>query len=259
MLKAKNIKDNKNYLSWNEKDYSFILKHKEEFICPSCKSLVVFVDGTEVIKHFRHKTLSECEWEPESQNHLAMKKYVKEFLNIPDEDIEVDLGWAKPDLVLRQQGYKDFIAIEVQHSKISIKKFLERTHNYTIHNIPVLWIFDGIFLQTDKKEQDIPALLREAHDIYFGRVYMFLENKIMPIHFNKMYRWVDEYDDYASGNTYGGYEKQYKRKKAIMFGESLPDEIGEKKLFHVWSSWGKSNKPSGYLIAKFYDGNAWSK
>lgn len=259
MLKAKNKITNKSYISWNEEDYKFILLHKKEFICPSCNSDVEFVDGIEKIKHFRHKTLSECEWEPESQNHLAMKKYVKEFLNIPDKDIEVDLGWAKPDLILRQNEFKGFIAIEVQHSKIAVKKFLERTKNYTEHKIPVLWIFDESILNTKETEQDIPALLREAHDIYCGRVYMFIENRIIPIHFNKMYRWVDEYEDFRTGEVYGGYERQYKRKKAIMYGENLPDEIAGKKIYSFYTSWKNNKNPVGFLIAKFYDGNSWSR
>ena len=258
MLKAKNKLDNKNYISWNEQDYKFIIKHKREFICPSCKAEVEFVDGIEKIKHFRHKTLSECEWEPESQNHLTMKKYIKEFLNIPDEDIEVDLNWAKPDLVFRQKEFKGFIAIEVQHSKITIRKFLERTKNYTDHEIPVLWIFDGSMLDTNEKEQDIPVLLREAHDIYNGRVSMFIENKIVPIHFNKMYRWIDEYDDYTTGQVFGGYERAYKRKKTIMVGENIPDELAGKQIYHFYTSW-KGKFPSGYLLAKFYDGNIWSR
>lgn len=257
MLKALCKLDNKKYLSWNEKDYNFIKENKEEFICQSCKSRVVFVDGIEVIKHFRHFTVSECDWEGETQSHLNMKKIVKEFLNIPDEDIEYDLGWAKPDLVYRQKGFKDFIAIEVQHSKLSVAKFLERTKNYTLHKIPVLWIFDSSFLNKKEDEQNIPALLKEAHDLYFGRVYMIFDNIIRPIHFNKMYRWVDEYEDY-SGQSYGGYMKEYKRRKVIMVGENLPDELGGKELFHVWTSY-SGNHPQGYLLAKFYDGNIWSR
>jgi hypothetical protein len=255
MLKATNTSDNKNYLAWNSQDYILIKNNRDNFICPHCKSRVIFVDGIEVIKHFRHYTVSECEWEGETKNHLEMKKFVKEFFNIPDDDIEFDFGWARPDLVLRQDN--KIIAIEVQHSKIAVKKFLERTKNYASHNIPVLWIFDGDML-ISKEEQDIPALLREAHDLYCGRVYMFLDNKIIPIHFNKMYRWVDEYDDLYNGVTYGGYDKAYKRKKSIMYGEVLPDTFAGKKLYTFYTSWSGSH-PTGYLIAKFYDGNSWSK
>ena len=64
-----------------------------------------------------------------------------------------------------------------------------------------------------------------------------------PIHFNKMYRWVDEYEDFRTGEVYGGYERQYKRKKAIMYGENLPDEIAGKKIYSFYTSW-KNNKIS---------------
>jgi competence CoiA-like predicted nuclease len=255
MLKAEHKPTAKKYLSWNLEDYKFIMENKKDFICPSCKSDVVFVDGIEVIKHFRHKVECLCDWEPETQEHLSMKKFMKEFLNIDDEHIEYDLGWAKPDLIYLNKN--EVIAIEVQHSPLSIAKFKERTKRYSDNGVAVLWVFHEKFLDKENPEQNIPAFLREAHDIYFGRVYMILKDHLVPVHFNKLHRWVDEYDDYESGETYGGYYKEYKRRKVISFGSELPDEKYGKEIYCVWSDWSRGKHPKGFLIAKFYDQNRW--
>jgi len=248
MLKAQYLEDNKKYVSWNNEDYKFILDNRNQFICPHCKGKVIFVDGTEVIKHFRHFVLSDCDFEPETQNHLEMKMFMKNFFNLTDEDVEVDLGFAKPDLLKRDQK----IAIEVQNSNITKKKFLERCYNYTQNGYAVLWVFHEDLLKEYKETSNIPILLRTAHEHYFERVYIYSKGKIIPIHFNPIKRYVEEYTDYETGETFGGYIILYKKKKLISVGEDIPEPMYGKELYKCHSKF-SHNTPSGYYIAKFYD------
>jgi len=82
MLRATCIINNKSYISWDNNDYKFILNNRNSFMCPSCKQELIFVDGIEIIKHFRHKVECDCNWEPESENHLEMKMFMKNLLKI---------------------------------------------------------------------------------------------------------------------------------------------------------------------------------
>ena len=75
MLVAKDKDSGTNYYSWDKKDYIFIKKNKTKFICPDCKTQLIFVDGIDVIKHFRHKTKKQgkcCDFEPESKDRGAI-------------------------------------------------------------------------------------------------------------------------------------------------------------------------------------------
>jgi len=248
MLRADCISDNNSYLSWDENNYKFIKDNRDLFECPSCKQKLIFVDGIEVIKHFRHMSLSDCEWEPESQNHLEMKKFMKELLNLSNDDLEVNLGFAIPDLFLKEQK----VAIEVQNSKITKRKFLDRCYNYTQNGIAVMWVFHEKLLDITKEAQNIPSLIRAAAENSFGRVYIYSDNKLTSVRFNPFYRWIDEFYDNSTGENVGGYLKKYKKKKAIEIIQEIPDDIYGVEIIRVNSKW-NGNNPSGYLIAKFYD------
>ncbi len=251
MLRAKNNKSGKEFFSWNIDDYRFIIKNKNDFICPVCKSELIFVDGIQVVKHFRHKVKIDCDFEPESEEHIEMKLFMKDFLNLKDKEIEVHLRFAKPDLLIMDK----MIAIEVQKSNITKRKFLDRCYNYTKNGIAVMWIFHDSLLKEDNKNQNIPILLRCAAEHGCGRIYIYSEKKIYSIRFNMLSRWIDEYEDYKNKEVYGGYLKQYKKKKSIQVIQEIPDEIYGKKIYKVWTKGGRKNeyKSGGYYIAKFYD------
>lgn len=248
MLRAEHKLTNMAYYSWDTNDYNIIIKDKSLFICPECKSTLIFVDGLEVIKHFRHKVKSDCDFEPESEDHLEMKMFVKEFLDLRKDEVEVHLGFAKPDLLIKS----DMIAIEVQKSNISKKRFLERCFNYTQNGIAVMWIFHESLLMEKGKDKNIPLLLRTASENAFGRIYIYSNKIIYSIKLNTLSRWVNEYEDYDTGESYGGYLKTYKRKRNIEIIQTIPDKKYGKTLYKVRSKFA-GQFPSGYLIAKFYD------
>jgi hypothetical protein len=238
MLKAKNKKTGVYHISY--KDYHIILGDRENYECPVCNEDLIFVDGNLVIKHFRHKIESNCESEPETQDHIEMKKYIQEKLNLSDEEIEytklLHLGF-KPDAFLEKQN----IAIEVQHSNLTEEEFIRRTMNYTKNNIAVLWIFDRWSLL----KEDVSAMLRRAHGIYYGRIYCYdiINKNILPIHLEPMYRWVKEYEGH------GGYWAWYKKKRKVV--EGLP--IEKFSLLKTRNLWQNNN----FIIAKFYDKIFW--
>ena len=182
-----------------------------------------------------------------------MKKVMMEFLNLYYNDMEVKLGFAQPDLYIEDQK----IAIEVQNSDITKKKFLERCFNYTKNGIAVMWIFHESFLKQADKEQNIPILLRTTQENGFGKVYIYSCNKLYSVTFSAISRWIEEYTDYKTGETYGGYLEKYKRKKSIKIIQEIPDDIYGKEIYKVRTKWlgGKRviGKSAGYLIAKFYD------
>ena len=220
------------------------VKEREEFKCIECKQKAIFVDAIFKIKHFRHFITSNCEPEPETEQHLNMKKFFIENLNLKRENIEVPLGFARPDLYLQCKK----IAIEVQHSNLNYQKFIERTKNYTKNDIAVLWIFDSVFLKTDV----IGVVLKKAHELYFGRVYVFKENNIYPVHFKTTGRIVSiYYDDPETPyeERFGSYYKNYKRKKLFDFGEKITN-FNFKIQRNTW-------KGNNFLIASFLDKPWW--
>ena len=92
MISAKYSINNKIFYSWVKKDYPFILINRNSFLCPHCNSDLIFVDGIEIIKHFRHKVKSNCDFEPESKEHLEMKFWLKRFIGLSDKDLMAALG-----------------------------------------------------------------------------------------------------------------------------------------------------------------------
>lgn len=249
MLKAKNSINEKYYISWKNfiEIRSILEVTKNTFLCPYCNESLIFVDGEKVIKHFRHKVESSCEPEPETESHLQMKKFIQEKFNLTNEEIEytklLHLGF-KPDGFIEEQK----IALEVQHSLISEEEFLRRTENYSKNGIYVLWIFDKYSLLG---EENISRLLKKAHELYFGRVYFFdaLEKCIFPIHFIPCSRYVEEYTNYKTGDSYGGYSTYYKGKRKLKIGDSIKNF----NLLTLKNTWKNNN----FLIARFYDKCFW--
>jgi len=236
MLRATHDKTNELYLSFDR--YRDIVKIKDEFICPECREKVIFVDSKIKIKHFRHKVASDCSFEQETIEHEEMKKYVQELLKLDESAIEFPLGFAKPDIFIKELN----IAIEVQYSNIPLEKFLIRTNNYTKNNIYVIWIFHHALLDINKNLARPSAMLREAHKLYFGRVYIYNEDGIYPVHFNGVSRYIEP------TNFGGGYWKYYKQIKEIRFGSKI-----EEFEFNFL----KTTNSSNILIARFYDKVFW--
>jgi len=232
MLKAVDL-SGKMFLSW--KDFQDINK-ENQYLCPECKQKVVFVNCILKIKHFRHYVKSKCDPEPETEQHIKMKEFFIRTLQLKENEIEVPLGYAKPDIM------KNGIAIEVQYSKLSLQDFLNRTKQYTEHGIPVIWVFHKRFLATD----NVNAVIKKAHELYYGRVYIFNYGQICPYHLEGKGRMVGEAD-----SGYGYYFKYYKKKKIYVLGR-LVDNFNMKISRNKY-------KDNNYLVANFTDSVFWKK
>jgi len=229
MLKAIEKKTDKIVLS-----YLDTIDKNKKYICPTCKKKLIFINATLKIKHFRHKKKSKCNFEPETERHIQMKKFFIDKLNLSKDNIEVYLGFAKPDIFLQNSN----IAIEVQHSTLTYSEFIYRTTRYSNNNIYTLWIFDNNLLKTN-----ISSVLKKAHELYFGRVYIFFKDSIFPVHFNSIGRWID--------NDYFGYKywKWYKKRKEFNFGKKIKNF----SFLTTKNTWKNNN----FKIAKFTDKNWW--
>jgi competence CoiA-like predicted nuclease len=235
----------------NERIFGDDADRTQKFRCPYCNEPVIWIDATFKIKHFRHKVESNCEPEPETKRHIEMKLFMMEQLGWSKDNLEIPLGFARPDL------FKEDVAIEVQHSPISYESFLERTNNYSKNNIYVLWIFDNCLLKENVSES-----LKKAHEIYFGRIYIYRNNiegstkwsdRIMPVHFEGKKRTVKTGGYYNDGEYIeeSYFEAYYKKKRTFNFGEGI-------NLFDLITSvntW----KGNNFKIAMFQDKRFWKK
>ncbi|QEE15415.2 competence protein CoiA [Promethearchaeum syntrophicum] len=118
----------------------------QKYLCrnPDCKHReMILRKGEKKIPHFAHKVQNpECmeKYERETQEHLAMKKYIQELLQIPEKNIEVyGFEGVRPDLLWEYSGIK--YAIEVQHSRIPNKEIQRRNQCYKNYHLIPLWIF----------------------------------------------------------------------------------------------------------------------
>ena len=263
MITAINRKDNRKVLSYRLEDMKYILDNKSFFSCPNCDSELIFVNCTKKIKHFRHKIECGCEWENETEEHISMKKFFIEKMKLDPSNVEVNLGFAIPDIYLKEKK----IAIEVQHSSISEEKFLFRTKRYTENGIWVLWVFHPKLIR-----ENIPKFIRKAHELYYGRIYCILNKKLMPVHLDKKEKWIPEYIDYSYywDNIYpdmgyydegekeshaeivGGYYKAYKSKRIIKYGNEIIDYDNFKISRNTW-------KENNYMIVNYWDKKFWGE
>ncbi|GAB2026637.1 competence protein CoiA [Lactovum odontotermitis] len=118
-----------------------IPERKQKFFCPACKSELRLRRGTIKIPHFAHVSLQNCQsWsENESAQHLALKKVIFAWASRSGTKVEIEKYLSEleqtPDLLI-----EDRIAVEVQCSRLSVRRLWERTLNYRSHGCHVLWL-----------------------------------------------------------------------------------------------------------------------
>lgn len=97
--------------------------------------------GTQHFAHFRH---GECDWEPESAEHLAAKFEIMKglrnagWLAIPEHTGQ---GWRADVAGKLGDEYKAF---EVQWSHQTLEKSTERHERYVGSNVPAYWFFRSL-------------------------------------------------------------------------------------------------------------------
>ena len=171
-------------------------------ICPHCSGEMVFVNPlADIIKHFRHKTECPYSTEPESNEHMAMKLFVYNYLKkiysgFMYVGLEVKMKKRIADVVVGKT------VIECQVSNISLREVKERIEDYNEMGYSIMWILHNKNY-FDKcpcfvKSGPYPRFLeRFIHRLYYGRIYYFFDGMgIVPSHFSYKERiWSKPFDE----------------------------------------------------------------
>lgn len=210
-----------------------------KFKCIGCNEPLTFHRNIANVKvqHWNHKTSCVFETEPETEEHINMKKWCYENFKAkikykPDSFFIDD---QKPDLFLKVKDKS--IAIECQASKISLEKLMERTKKYTEKNIYVCWLLGTKnYFNKYGDEISISVIQKFLHKLYYGRVYYLEPDNLVAIHFEG----VQRYNDWT-GNAY--YLKRTKKHNVHLI---------ENYDFCLTEN-------NGFKIARFYDKAWWIK
>lgn len=125
--------------------------HKgEKYFCPECELPTILKAGTQKVSHFAHKQKESCFYGAgETQEHLRMKTAIANLLK-DQFDVQVEqqlIPNRRADVVIKKELPEEnrtlIVAIECQHSPISIEEFEERNLDYSKYGIPVLWVWSS--------------------------------------------------------------------------------------------------------------------
>jgi hypothetical protein len=204
-----------------------------EFSCPNCNDIVILKRGRIKIAHFAHKPPYSCSWASgETVQHQQAKRKFAEALNARGVNADVEVyvpSLPGPDrradvLAKNQKGTK--VAVELQHTNISLEEIAERTQSYIDADIGVVWIslIDGEIIENGDVEADGRVVVERfparpwqkwAHGLAFGE-HWFLdvdEWKLWRGRFSKHEIYVESTSWYENGEemSAGGYLKYSKR------------------------------------------------
>lgn len=118
---------------------------RQGFICRFCGQPMVFVDAQLKIKHFRHKTESLCDYEPETEEHENYKWLVYKMLRnkrIGEVFVEHRIGKFIADIYLKKNKFYD-IVFEIQATNYSPLKYDEKIRSYAFRKLLVVYLFIG--------------------------------------------------------------------------------------------------------------------
>jgi Competence protein CoiA-like family len=131
-----------------------VARRGEPFLCPGCDKSVLLVKGKVRVVHFRHKAIANCRFGAgESDAHLSAKNEFVQALTLrglkaePEVDVLSIEGDRRADILViapeKKGGEPEHarrVAIEVQHSAITLAALETRTQAYVAAGVPVIWI-----------------------------------------------------------------------------------------------------------------------
>ena len=203
------------------------VKSHGPFLCPKCHSQTVLRKGRVKVHHFAHKPPVFCQYgQGESDVHRECKQSLFNCLSqipaIGACELEKDLGKVIPDVFFMNANTK--IAIEIQISSLTMERIMERTEEYGILGIYVLWL--PIMNNSLYSNAYAPRHWeRWLHATYYGRVYYWIHGlTVAAIHFDDYQLWVEGSQWYTSDGeetSAGGYFKKSKRYRTPNHGPNL--------------------------------------
>ncbi|KEY57131.1 competence protein CoiA [Serratia sp. DD3] len=197
------------------------------FFCIGCQKELVLKKGMIKVHHFAHKPPSSCtRGQGETEKHRECKESIYNMLltmsNVRDVDIEHDLGGAVADVYAVINNIP--VAIEVQHSSLTVNEITRRTEQYNKLEVCVLWL--SLFDERLLKDRFSPSAWEKwCHAAYYGRVYYWVSGlDIIPYHFSEYKLYVPEKTWHVScgdERSAGGYHKDSKRYRKPLAGQSV--------------------------------------
>jgi len=116
-----------------------------DYSCPNCRQNVILKRGRIRVAHFAHKPPTNCTWAGETTEHLNAKKYFKDTFVRQGLVAEVEYpvaslhGDRRTDVMLwLHTGVQ--VALELQHTSISLDEIEARAATYAKEGIAQAWI-----------------------------------------------------------------------------------------------------------------------
>jgi len=114
----------------------------EAFTCPACGAPVRIKNGAQMPAHFAHIVGTCSASEPESQQHLLGKRWLRDWLIQSGEVAELEVYYPaiqqRADVVITSR--KPALVLEFQCSPIAITDLARRTAGYHELGLAVIWI-----------------------------------------------------------------------------------------------------------------------
>lgn len=120
------------------------INKNDNFHCRHCYGKLSFVNAKLRIKHFRHKVQSNCDPEPETEEHMFHKKLVFKTLldlNLGETFLEPSFDTIfRPDVYLKREQKRD-IVFEIQATNNKIDLFEKKIKYYSHKGYIIVYLF----------------------------------------------------------------------------------------------------------------------
>lgn len=122
--------------SINVNDYILNNNYKQKITCQKGHELIL-VNGEKRKPHFRHKNSNDVGGNPMTLWHLEWQSYfpiIEKTYPIKKEQIKE----RRADVVINEKKI-----LEIQHSKYEKEEIDNRKHDYSLHDVEIIWLIDG--------------------------------------------------------------------------------------------------------------------
>lgn len=151
-----------------------------------------FEKGKEKCAHFAHQKSDNCSVfsERESKEHLQLKECFMDWLGQSVEPVFLEAYLPRlrqrPDILLAN------LAIEIQCSRLSHQRFIERTQNYLNNSYQVWWILGNSFLGQSQFSliEKVAATIIEKEECIAGKLISRNKSFICIIILQRLYQGI---------------------------------------------------------------------
>lgn len=146
----------------------------EDYICPDCGRRVILKRGRVVVAHFAHWRVEKCRaHQGETLAHLRAKRLFADVIR--ERGVRVDLEYSGPfvpkgrraDLLVHPPHDGTPVAIEIQHSALSLGELEARAHDYAEYGLAQIWI--PFLAASVINEASLTGKGRKRHERYAPR------------------------------------------------------------------------------------------